>query len=155
MTTHTHAPSRADAAAAVVRGFLDALQRGDLDAALDLVDPDLVYENVTLPTVRGRAGLDRAFRPLFRPASAGFAVHVHHLGVESNATTDVVLTDRTDELSVGRFHARFWVYGRFEVRDGLITLWRDAFDWFDIGVGMVRALVGIVLPAANRTMPGR
>ena len=47
---------------AVVEAFLAALMASDLDAALDLVDEDLVYVNVGLPTIRGRAGLAKAFQ---------------------------------------------------------------------------------------------
>ena len=136
-------------AADIVTGFLRALERCDIDAALALVSEDLVYQNVSLPTIRGRRGLERAFRPMLRPGRMGFAVCVHHLASDG----DVVLTDRTDEISVGRFRARFWVYGRFVVRDGQIAVWRDSFDWFDITVGMVRGLAGVLVPAANRQMP--
>ena len=133
----------------VVVDFLRALERSDLDAALALVAEDLVYENVTLPTIHGRRGLDRAFRPLFGAGRAGFAVCVHHIAT----TGEVVMTDRTDEISLGRFRARFWVYGRFVVNDGQIAEWRDAFDWFDITIGMLRGLAGVIVPAANRPMP--
>ena len=132
-----------------VAGFLQALQRSDLDAALAMVAEDLIYINVSLPTIHGRRGLDRAFRPMLRPGRMGFAVRVHHIAADG----DVVLTDRTDEISLGRFRARFWVYGRFVVRDGQIAVWRDSFDWFDITVGMVRGLAGVLVPAANRQMP--
>jgi hypothetical protein len=30
---------------------------------------------------------------------------------------------------------------------------RDSFDWLDITVGMVRALAGLLVPAANRQKP--
>ncbi|HEY5152048.1 MAG TPA: limonene-1,2-epoxide hydrolase family protein [Mycobacterium sp.] len=133
----------------IVTGFLRALERCDIDAALAMVTEDLVYQNVSLPTIRGRRGLDRAFRPMLRPGRMGFAVCVHHVACDG----DVVLTDRTDEISVGRFRARFWVYGRFVVRDGQIAVWRDSFDWFDITVGMVRGLAGVLVPVANRQMP--
>ena len=146
----THAvPQTTAAPAEIVVDFLRALERDDLDAALELVADDLEYINVTLPTVHGRRGLERAFRPLARSARTGFRVYFHHVATDG----DVVLTDRTDELIFGRLHARFWVYGRFEVRDGKITVWRDAFDWVDILIGTARGLLGIVLPGANRPMP--
>jgi limonene-1,2-epoxide hydrolase len=142
-------PSARTAETDVVVGFLHALECSDLDAAFAMVAEDLVYINVSLPTIRGRRGLDRAFRPMFRPGRMGFAVRLHHVAADS----DVVLTDRTDEISLGRFRARFWVYGRFVVRDGQIAVWRDSFDWFDVTVGMLRGLAGILVPAANRQMP--
>ncbi len=137
-------------AAAVVTGFLRALERFDLDAALDLVDDDLVYVNVTLPTLRGRDRLEQSARPVLRPGRMGFRVHFNHVATDG----DVVLTDRIDELSFfGRFVMRFWVYGRFVVVDGRIVLWRDSFDWVDVTIGALRGLVGLVAPALNRRMP--
>ena len=132
----------------VVVDFLQALQRSDLDATLALVAEDLIYINVSLPTIRGRRGLDRVFLPLFKPGRAGFAVRVHHIATDG----EVVLTDRTDEITLGRFRARFWVYGRFVVRDGQIAVWRDSFDWLDVSIAIVRGLAGMLVPAANRSI---
>lgn len=134
----------------VVVRFLHALAASDVDTALDLVAEDLVYSNVSLPTLYGRDRLERAFRPWLRPGRMGFDVHIHHVAAEG----DVVLTDRVDEINWGRFAARFWVYGRFVVGpEGTITLWRDSFDWLDITIANVRALAGLVAPGLNRRMP--
>lgn len=132
----------------VVAGFLQALQRSDLDAALALVAEDLIYINVSLPTIHGRRGLDRVFRPLFKPGRAGFAVRMHHIATDG----EVVLTDRTDQITLGRFRARFWVYGRFDIRDGQIAVWRDCFDWLDLSIAIMRGLAGMLIPAANRSL---
>jgi len=132
----------------VVADFLRALQRSDLDAALALVAEDLIYMNVSLPTIHGRRGLDRVFRPLFKPGRAGFAVRMHHIATDG----EVVLTDRTDQITLGRFRARFWVYGRSVVRDGQITVWRDCFDWLDLSIAIMRGLAGMLIPAANRSL---
>jgi limonene-1,2-epoxide hydrolase len=134
---------------AVVTGFLHALERFDLDAALDLVADDLVYINVTLPTLRGRDRLEQLARPVVRPDRMGFHVHFNHVAADG----DVVLTDRIDELNFRRFAMRFWVYGRFVVRDGRIAVWRDSFDWVDVTIGALRGLIGLVAPAFNRRMP--
>jgi limonene-1,2-epoxide hydrolase len=134
----------------VVVDFLLALADYDLDAALDLVADDLEYINVSLPTVHGRAALERIARPALRPGRMGFDVHFNHVATEGD---DVVITDRIDELSFGRFAACFWVYGRFTVRDGKIAVWRDSFDWLDVTIGNLRALVGLVVPSLNRTLP--
>jgi limonene-1,2-epoxide hydrolase len=138
-----------DPAEVVVR-FLHALAAFDVDAALDLVAEDLVYSNVSLPTIYGRDRLERIARPWLRPGRMGFDVHLNHVATEGN----VVLTDRIDELNYGRFAARFWVYGRFVVGDdGRITVWRDSFDWLDVAVGNLRGLAGLVSPGLNRRMP--
>jgi limonene-1,2-epoxide hydrolase len=136
--------------AEVVLRFLRALAAFDVDAALDLVAEDLVYTNVSLPTMYGRDRLERVARPWLRPGRMGFNVHVNHVATEGN----VVLTDRIDELSYGRFAARFWVYGRFVIGDdGRIDVWRDSFDWLDVTIGNLRGLAGLVSPGLNRRMP--
>ena len=143
-------PAASDEPAEVVVRFLRALAASDVDTALDLVADDLVYINVSLPTIYGRARLERVARPWLRPGRMGFNVHLNHVATEG----DVVLTDRVDELNCGRFASRFWVYGRFVVGDdGSITVWRDSFDWLDVTIGNLRGLAGLVSPGLNRRMP--
>ncbi len=134
----------------VVVAFLEALEAEDLDAALDLVDDGLAYTNVSLPTLHGRDALDRAFRALL--GRVGFRVRVHHVGVDADHP-GVVLTERTDALVLGRVHWQFWVWGRFEVRDGRITVWRDSFDYADLLVGLARGVLGRWVPGAARSFP--
>jgi limonene-1,2-epoxide hydrolase len=86
-----------------------------------------------------------------RPDRVGFNAYLHHVATDG----DVVLTDRVDELTFKRWASRFWVYGRFVVRDGQIAVWRDSFDWLDVTIGNLRGLIGIFAPALNRRMPGR
>jgi limonene-1,2-epoxide hydrolase len=135
--------------AAVVVDFLHALAAPDIEAALLLVTEDLVYTNVSLPTIYGRDRLARLARPVMRPGRMGFNVHLNHVATDG----DVVLTDRIDEINFRRFASRFWVYGRFVVRDGRIAEWRDSFDWLDVTVGNVRGLAGLLSPSLNRPMP--
>ncbi len=133
----------------VVVRFLRALASFELDEALDLVTDDLEYINVSLPTVHGRDRLEAIARPVLRPGRMGFNVHFNHVAAEG----DVVITDRIDELNFRRFAARFWVYGRFVVRDGRIAVWRDSFDWLDVTIGNLRGLLGLLDPTLNRRMP--
>lgn len=130
-----------------VERFLFALQDSDLDTALSLVDDDLEYTNVSLPTLHGKRALDRAFRPLL--GRAGFRVHFHHVAAEG----DVVLTERTDALVLGPVTWQFWVYGRFELVDERITVWRDSFDWGDLLIGLVRGVAALRFPALARRWP--
>jgi limonene-1,2-epoxide hydrolase len=46
------------------------------------------------------------------------------------------------------------VYGRFDVIDGRIVLWRDSFDWLDLLIGLIRGVAGALVPALNRPWPG-
>ena len=130
----------------VVLDFLQLLQAGDVDAAVELLDPDVAYTNVSLPTIRGRERVGQALgRALGRPR-VGFEVVVHHVASDG----DVVLTDRTDVLVYGKVRVSFWVYGRFVVRDGLITVWRDSFDWLNITAATVRGLASALFARAGR-----
>ncbi len=142
--------TQADQASGVAREFLELLQAEDLDRAVALLDDDVVYSNVSLPTVRGRDAVERLFRPFL--GRAGFRVHFHAIAADVS-DAGVVLTERTDALIFGPVSIQFWVYGRFEIRDGKITLWRDSFDWFDMTVGMFRGVAGAVLPFLGRTWP--
>lgn len=133
---------------AVVEGFLAAMAAGDADAAAQLIDDDILYVNVGLPKIRGRRDVEKVLRLLERPR-AGFEVYLHAISAEDH----VVLTERTDVLLVGRARIQFWVWGRFEVRDGRITLWRDSFDFWDLLRANVRGLVGAVVPSLAPKAP--
>ena len=133
----------------VVRGFLLALEAGELDRALALLADDVVYTNVSLPTIRGRARVDRLFRPAYEKLGGGFRVHFQTVAADGNT----VLTERTDALIFGPVEVRVWVYGRFEIEAGRITVWRDSFDWLDFSVGLIRGLLGAVRPSLNRPWP--
>lgn len=131
----------------VVRQFLDSLALRDVDSAIELIAPDIRYTNVSLPTL-GAGPTKKFLRTLNNPR---FEFRVRLVNVASDG--DVVLTERVDELSLGRFRMQFWVCGRFEVRDGQITVWRDYFDWYDIILGGVRGLVALAVPAVQTPLP--
>lgn len=111
----------------VVRDFLGALERLDVDAAAALLHPDVEYQNVPFPPARGLPAVRRQVGALGR-YFGGF--EVHHQNIASNGP--VVLTERTDVLIAGPVRAAFWVCGTFEVQDGKIRIWRDRFDFFDV-----------------------
>lgn len=124
-----------------VEAFLYALRDEDFDAADDLLADDLVYENVGLPTIRGRARAMKMFRSL--EGRAGFDVKFHRIAEEGV----VVLNERTDALIFGPLRVQFWVCGVFEVHDGRITLWRDYFDLFDMVKATLRGIVAVAVPS--------
>lgn len=135
--------------AEVSQTFLEALALDDTDTALALVDPDIEYTNVGFATLHGKRRVAKVFKLMENPR-AGFGVQF------INITSDepVVLTERIDELSFGRFRMQFWVCGRFEVRDGLITVWRDYFDFVDVMIkAPLRGLLAIALPKTQRPLP--
>ena len=146
-------PSPTDVAAptdpqALTEAFLAHLAALDLDEAMALLAEDVRYVNVGLPVIRGRAQVAKALSSLDRPGG-GFEVYLHAISADG----PVVLTERTDVLTLGRFRAQFWVTGRFDVHDGEITLWRDSFDYLDVLRAAVRGLVGVLIPAARPQPP--
>jgi limonene-1,2-epoxide hydrolase len=134
----------------LVREFLEALEAEDVERAMSLLAEDAEWINVSLPTVRGRGRIESVCRRMISNG-VGFRVHFHELVGEG----DTVLTERSDELSFGPVAQRFWVYGRFELRDGRIAVWRDSFDWGDLLVSLVRGIAGALSPGLNRPWPLR
>ena len=132
----------------VVEAFLAALADKDMATARELVDDDILYVNVGLPPVRGRQEMERVLSLLDRP-NAGFEVYLHAVSADG----PVVLTERTDVLLLGPVEAQFWVWGRFEVHDGRITLWRDSFDVLDILRGTLRGIAAVAVPSLRPTRP--
>lgn len=114
--------STADANVTVVREFLEALAVPDIERATALLALDIEWRNTWLPTFRGK----RVFAMLkdMEKRRIGFGVDFHTIAADG----DTVLTDRTDYLSKGPLRTGFWVRGTFTVRDGLITVWDDAFS---------------------------
>ncbi|MBP7930532.1 MAG: nuclear transport factor 2 family protein [Acidimicrobiia bacterium] len=131
----------------VVTTFLYALAADDLVTVNSLLADDVEWINVGLPTVRGKrvrsalAGLERR--------GIKFEVVFHAISADGST----VLTERTDAIIWGRFRSQFWVWGRFEVLDGKITLWRDSFDVWDMVKAGARAVAGAVVPSLRPTMP--
>ncbi|QBS41217.1 limonene-1,2-epoxide hydrolase family protein [Nocardia sp. CS682] len=121
-----------------VREFLSALELGAVDEALELLHPDVVWKNTSLPDVGG--GLARKILRNLNRDPFGFEVDVHHIAADGN----IVLTDRTDFLQFGPLKIGFWVTGTFELRDGRIILWHDHFSWENLlrgtAVGVWRAV---------------
>jgi limonene-1,2-epoxide hydrolase len=119
----------------VVRAFLAALERLDVDAALALTSDEIVYQNVPLPPARGRQAFEQQMRFLEKYCT-GFEADIHRIAADG----DSVMTERTDALIRDDFRAAFWVDGTFEVVDGRITVWRDRFDWVTVIVAVVAAV---------------
>jgi limonene-1,2-epoxide hydrolase len=125
-------------AAAIVTDFLNALERSDFDGATALLDDSVVYENVGMPVDHGKEATIATLKR-FMILADRFQVIMHGIA-ESNG---MVLTERTDILSGPGLHLEFWVCGRFEVKDGKITLWKDYFDWATLSGQLAKSLPGI------------
>lgn len=117
----------------IVRKFLGAMERLDIDEAASLLAPEVVYQNVPFPPARGRDAVAKQLRG-FERFLQGFAVEYQNIAADG----PVVLTERTDIITIGPVKAGFWVCGTFEVHDGKITLWRDRFDFADLTWAFVK-----------------
>ena len=124
----------------VVTTFLEALERLDADAEIALLAPDVTYQNVPFPPARGRDAVEDQLQGLVRYLSH-FEARMHNIAADG----PVVLTERTDVLGVGPVRAAFWVCGTFEVHDGLITVWRDRFDFADLTWAFARGAARALL----------
>ena len=125
-------PARAEDNVNLVSQFLEALAVPDTDGALALIAPEIEWRNTGLPTFRGK----RVFAMLrdMEKRGVGFGVEIHAIAAQG----DLVLTDRTDYLWKGPLKTGFWVRGTFTIRDGLITIWDDAFSLGNLLKGFVR-----------------
>ncbi|MBI1448297.1 limonene-1,2-epoxide hydrolase family protein [Acinetobacter sp. AC1-2] len=122
----------------IVERFLNALVEQDHVTISELLHPEILYTNVSLPTFKGGkrvAGLIK----LALSRTRQLKIKNHQVVAKGN----VVLTERTDILNIGPFHVGFWVCGTFKVENGKIILWRDYFDWLNVSKGLIRGFFGI------------
>jgi limonene-1,2-epoxide hydrolase len=108
----------------LVERFLDALERLDSSAILDLVSDDIVYQNVPLPPARGRQQFEQQLGLMAR--------HMTEFKVDGacyETRGDTVLCNRYDTLAGNGWRMRLWVEGEFVVRNGQIVRWVDRFSW--------------------------
>ena len=119
---------------AVVLSFLKALEAHDVDLALTYLAPEVEYQNMPLPALRGPAGVARFLRPALKMTHS-FEASIKHIA----ANGAVVLTERTDSFMVGPVRVPFPICGTFRVQDGQIVSWRDTFDWTTLVVNTLLA----------------
>ncbi|MGK8505473.1 limonene-1,2-epoxide hydrolase family protein [Nocardia asiatica] len=111
---------------------------------MEMLHPDVDY-TMSLPTIRGRRNVVRAMRILRH-------FDIVHIGAVA-ADGDTVLSERIDMLSVGPIRVFVWVNARFTVRDGQILSWRDYGDPWELFSGLVRAVLGLLMPGVTRQPP--
>lgn len=126
----------------VVEDFLAAFAALDVERALALVDDDCVYQNVPFHTARGKQRITRDLGFVSKGLKA-FRVDMAHIAVNGN----VVMTERVDTLETRFTRAAVSIMGIFVVEDGLITEWRDYFDWSQC---LGRVAKGLVLKPFRR-----
>lgn len=124
----------------VVERFLEQLEALDLDAALDMMSEDCVYKNMPFHTANGKQGIGRDLRAMMSKVS-GFEVEMLHIASEGKS----VMTERIDTIATKRVSVEVELMGVFIVnQDGLISEWRDYFDWASTGGRFIKnALYGV------------
>lgn len=111
----------------LVRRFIGAIERLQLEEALALVSDDVVYDNVPFGPVTG----PDAIRATLGPFVGGYDEVewvVRHQVAQGTIDDGVVCNERVDRFRRGDEWHELPVAGVFEVRGGRITLWRDYFD---------------------------
>ena len=111
----------------LIRTFISRLSAGDIDTAATMVSADFEYDNVPMGKAFGPDGLRNTLTGFFAMLD-GIDWQIIRQTSTGNADNGTVLNERDDRVSMkGTWHS-LPVAGVFEVRDGMITLWRDYFD---------------------------
>jgi limonene-1,2-epoxide hydrolase len=106
-----------------VDAFLAAIEKKDVDAALELMHEEAVYDNVPIGVVVGRAAIRQTLEPFLSGASA-----VEWRVLRQLSSDGLVFNERVDRFEMEGRWVEIHVAGVWEVDEGLITLWRDYFD---------------------------
>ncbi len=106
-----------------VTEFIRRIEAKEVERAFELCTDDLVYDNVPIEAYDSKqAALDFLGPFLAGTEAVEWIVH------RQAATGDVVMNERTDRFRFGDKWVEVKVAGVWELRDGLISLWRDYFD---------------------------
>jgi limonene-1,2-epoxide hydrolase len=109
----------------VIRRFTSLWPNPDTDELMSLFADDAVYHNIPVDPIVGKEAI-RSRVNAFWGKYEGIDFIVHR----QVADEGVVMNERTDVLRArSGTEVRLPVAGVFEVRDGLITAWRDYYDY--------------------------
>ena len=109
----------------VVRSFAGAWTRRDVDGICSMLSPDCIWKNPTSPPYVGPEAIREVITGAIQRADA---IEMDFLALSTTADGNAVLCERLDAMIYGEQRVPIPVMGIFEVRDGLITAWRDYFD---------------------------
>lgn len=106
----------------IIIAFVDAWNRMDWEAVFDLMSDDVVYHNIPMEKLEGKAAARQAILAL-EPQAVNWRID----SIAENGNK--VLTERVDDFDLpGGKHLSIPVMGTFEIENGRITAWRDYFD---------------------------
>ncbi len=109
--------------AEIVSGFIAAIERRDVAAAVAMVSDDVSYENMPIDPIVGPTAVARTLEGFLAPAS-----EVEWLVLRQVESGNLVINERLDRFRIGDGWLELPVAGFFEINDGKISRWRDYFD---------------------------
>jgi limonene-1,2-epoxide hydrolase len=113
------------ASLAVVERLIAAWEARDVRAIAACFTSDGVWHNMPYPPIAGREAISESIKR-FLAGVEHVRFEVQHAGV---VAPGVVMNERVDSFrQQGGKELRIPVTGVFELRDGLIHVWRDYFD---------------------------
>jgi limonene-1,2-epoxide hydrolase len=108
----------------VVRAFLCAMEKMDMEAAVRLVAPNCEYTNPPpTGTVYGPEGVRAVLGPFSEPIAENVFVYKREV-----ANGPIVFIERLDRHRIGNSWVELPVNAVFEVHDGSIAVWHEYFD---------------------------
>lgn len=115
-----------------VRAFIGLWNARDLEAILAAMAPDCVYHNMPWDPLVGHDAIRQGLAMFIGDASE-IDWRVYHI---AETSAGAVLTERLDRFHIKGQWLEAEVMGIFELKDGLITHWRDYFDSAKLGAAM-------------------
>jgi limonene-1,2-epoxide hydrolase len=107
---------------ALVRRFLEAWERRDIDFVVGSLADDAMYHAMPLPPIVGKAALQEWVAHFADVPPA--RVDVHH----QVASGRVVINERTDYITLNGKPVTLPICAVFELEEGRIKSWREYFD---------------------------
>jgi limonene-1,2-epoxide hydrolase len=109
--------------AKIIRNFISAWSRLDVDELVDYFSEDGVYHNMPTEPVEGKARLKRFIGGFISDWTSTEWEIVNLLD-----DGELVMVERVDRTRVGDKLVELPCFGIFEMADGKIRIWRDYFD---------------------------
>lgn len=108
----------------IVQAFIRAWEDKSIEGILGRMTPDARYVNIGFSESVGHEAIRGVVEPFLAMATRIEWI-THHIGENSDG---VVFTERTDIFELPDRKISVPVMGIFELKDGLISGWRDYFD---------------------------
>ena len=108
----------------LVRSFIDAWNRNDVEAVMSHFATDAVYHNIPIEPVSGLEEIRKTIDG-FAGMSEAIRWELHGIAEGENGA---VFTERTDNFKVAGNWVGVPVMGIFEFKAEKISAWRDYFD---------------------------